>query len=43
LPGAASVLRAEQPKMTWDDAQFHWSVLCLGLWLEQHGDCLRNT
>lgn len=38
LPGAADVLRAcDGPRMPWEEAQFRWGLLCLGLWLEARG------
>ena len=43
LPGAPKVLLADVPEIGWEDAQFRWTLLSLGLWLEQHAECLRNT
>ena len=40
LPGAATALSVELPELTWTEAQFRWSLLCLGLWLEHHTDAL---
>ena len=42
LPGAADELAREDVNLSWPDAQFRWSLLCLGLWLEKRTDCLRN-
>lgn len=40
LPGAAAAVSLDLPELTWEEAQFRWSVLCLGLWLERHADAL---
>jgi len=40
LPGARAAVSVELPELTWEEAQFRWSILCLGLWLENHADCL---
>jgi asparagine synthase (glutamine-hydrolysing) len=40
LPGAAAAVSLDLPEFTWEEAQFRWSILCLGLWLENHADCL---
>ena len=40
LPGAAAAFSLDLPELTWPEAQFRWSILCLGLWLEHHADSL---
>jgi asparagine synthase (glutamine-hydrolysing) len=43
LPGAAAAVSLDLPELTWEEAQFRWSILCLGLWLEKHSDGLSTT
>lgn len=43
LPGAAAAVSLDLPELTWEEAQFRWSILCLGLWLERHSDGLSTT
>ena len=43
LPGAADAFQQTDVELTWEEAQFRWSILCLGLWLEKHSDCMRNV
>ena len=40
LPGAAAAVSLDLPELTWEEAQFRWSILCLGLWLENHSGSL---
>jgi asparagine synthase (glutamine-hydrolysing) len=41
LPGAAAALEGtDGPPLAWEEAQFRWGLLCLGLWLEGRGNCL---
>lgn len=41
LPGAAAVLDGtDGPRLPWEEAQFRWGLLCLGLWLESRGNYL---
>ena len=40
LPGAAAAVSLDLPELTWEEAQFRWSILCLGLWLERHPEGL---
>jgi asparagine synthase (glutamine-hydrolysing) len=35
LPGAAAVFKQGGPQLSWEEAQFQWNLLCLGLWLER--------
>jgi len=39
LPGAPALL-GTTTKPDWQNAQQAWSLLCLGLWLEGHAECL---
>lgn len=43
LPGAASLLAGieDGPLLPWEEAQFRWQLLCLGLWLESRQSSLR--
>ena len=34
LPGAADVFRQMPAHLSWEESQFRWTLLCLGLWLE---------
>jgi asparagine synthase (glutamine-hydrolysing) len=43
LPGAAAVLGDNDANLPWEEAQFRWSLLCLGLWLENHTDVLGDV
>lgn len=40
LPGAAAAFEPTGPKLPWEEAQFRWTLLCLGLWLEGRSDTL---
>jgi len=42
LPGAAAAFDDAGVDLSWEEAQFRWSILCLGLWLEKRTDCLRK-
>jgi asparagine synthase (glutamine-hydrolysing) len=43
LPGAAAILANNDANLPWEEAQFRWSLLCLGLWLESHTDALGDV
>ena len=43
LPGAPNALKDCGAELSWEEAQFRWSILCLGLWLEKRTDFLRNV
>jgi asparagine synthase (glutamine-hydrolysing) len=42
LPGAGAVFNQGEAHLPWEEAQFRWGILCLGLWLEAHKDHLTD-
>lgn len=43
LPGAGATLNSVEANMPWEEAQFRWTLLCLGLWLETRADTLHDV
>jgi asparagine synthase (glutamine-hydrolysing) len=42
LPGAPAIFANRDAHLQWADAQFQWTLLCLGLWLESRSEYLRD-
>ena len=42
LPGAAAAFDFAAAHIPWEEAQYRWGILCLGLWLEAHQEHLQE-